>query len=163
MHHGGEGLDKVSEEAWRRMDGSHLCHWRGTEANWMTCWCFALPMCSRRSHVQLPGPSTAWGCPCHPHSPHLHSRGKKKTLTLVTQRAARWWGVKHWVNVNNSQEESWLYLWRAFDHSSSAQVMEGEEDCFKVARSYFCPCFWCWKLFQMRTKDSLQHTYLLKM
>lgn len=50
-----------------------------TEANQTTRtrWGFCLPTRSERSHIQLSGPTTAWGCPCHPRSPHLHSRGKK--------------------------------------------------------------------------------------
>lgn len=75
-----------------------------TEANQTTrtWWCLCIPLRSERSQVQLSGPTTAWGCPCHPHFPHLHSGGKNLLIRL-TWRALRWCAVKHWVNVNDRQ------------------------------------------------------------
>lgn len=121
----GKGLDKVSEKTWQgNPTSAHGMLHCGRYQTTHTSRCFCLPTCSERSHFQLSGRTAAWGCPCHPHSPHLHGGGKN-LFTVVTWRALRRCSVKHWVNVNDSQ------VTKSKEHLTFlplfAQGMEGEE------------------------------------
>ena len=77
--HNAMELDGVSGDTWQWSPTSThaILHCEcNRESNRTTSWCFCLPTCLDRSHVQLSGPTTAWRGPCHPCSPHLHSGGK---------------------------------------------------------------------------------------
>lgn len=86
---------------------SHLsmahCTVNVTEANWTTCTRqhFCLPGSSEKRHVQLSGPTTAPGCPCHPCPSHLHSGGKKPAY-CGDMEGFEMMQCKHWVNVYDS-------------------------------------------------------------
>lgn len=145
----GKGLDEVSEEMWKWSPSSVCgmlhggCHW--CQLDQWTWWCFCLPGRSERSHIQLPGPTTARACPCHSCSPHLHSGGKN-LLTMVTQRALRCCHVKRWVKVNDNQVTRVKSIWPFFLCLHRGWKGRGWAG---VEMSCYCWYYQCWWLFQM--------------
>lgn len=132
---------------------SHLLWWH--VARWMSqmptrplsTWCFCLPARFERSHIQLSGPTTAWGCPCS----HLHSGGKN-LLTIVAQRALRCCRVKSWVNVNDRQvtrvKSIWPFL--CLHRGWKGRGWAG------VEMSCYCCYYQCWWLFQISWEPGTQ-------